>query len=416
MHQSAETIHHLGESSMNKKVAASRGDQATTACYGLARRFSLHGMRLLDRYLLRELLLPFGYCLGGFLIFWISSELFKDLGELQDRQMRPGDIVEYYLALAPEFLSIVLPVAFLLAILYALTQHARNNEITAMRAAGLSLWRVAAAYFVVGILASLALGAINELWAPDSQARAEFIKHRRTSGATRFDPHLVRGMGLFNAGANRHWVNGYYNSDSGEMISPLVVWTKPSGTKVMIAADRAVRTNNIWLFFNAQQFEFRALVGSGFVPTLQTNILAIPEFNETTEEIRSEIRISRHLTVKNRHRADLPILEILDYLRLHPNLGSADAAWLYTKLHSRLAGPWKCLVVVFIALPFGAPSGRRNIFVGVASSILICFAYFVLLEVSLALGTAGKVPPWLAGWLPNIFFGLTGAWLTARVR
>ncbi len=51
-------------------------------------------MRLLDRYLLRELLLPFGYCLGGFLIFWVSSELFKDMGELQEKQMRPGDIVE----------------------------------------------------------------------------------------------------------------------------------------------------------------------------------------------------------------------------------------------------------------------------------------------------------------------------------
>ncbi len=74
------------------------------------------------------------------------------------------------------------------------------------------------------------------------------------------------------------------------------------------------------------------------------------------------------------------------------------------------------IVVVLIALPFGAASGRRNIFVGVASSILICFAYFVLLEISLAMGAAGKVPPWLAGWLPNIFFSVAGIWLTARVR
>lgn len=373
-------------------------------------------MRRLDRYLLRELLLPFGYCLGGFLIFWVSSELFKDMGELQEKKLRVLDIVEYYLALSPEFLSVVLPVAFLLAVLYALTQHARNNEITAMRAAGLSLWRIAAPYFVVGSLASLALMAINELWAPDSEARADFIKNRRTGGETSFDPNVVQGMGLFNAGANRHWVNGYYKSDTAEMISPLVVWTKPSGTKVLIAADRAARTNDTWVFFNARQFEFRALTGSGFVPTVQTNVLAIPEFKETAEEIRSEIRISRHLTLKNRHRANLPLAEILDYLRLHPSLSPADSAWLHTKLHSRLAEPWKCLVVVLIALPFGAASGRRNIFVGVASSILICFAYFVLLQVSLALGTAGKLPPWLAGWLPNLLFGLTGIWFTARVR
>jgi lipopolysaccharide export system permease protein len=373
-------------------------------------------MRLLDRYLLRELLLPFGYCLGGFLIFWISSDAFNAMGSFQEHKLTTLDILEYYVAKSPEFLSVVIPVAFLLALLYALTQHARNNEITAIRAAGLSLWRLAASYFGVGVIASLALLAINELWAPESDARAEFILQRHTGGATEFDPQLVYGLGLYNAGANRHWVNGIYNSVTGEMISPLVVWTKPSGTKVIIAAARAIRTNNVWMFYDAKEYELRALVGSGFVPTVQTNLLAMPEFNETAEEIRSEIRITRHLTLKNRHRADVPIVDILDYLRLHPDLSRRDADWLYTKLHSRLAGPWKCLVVVLIALPFGAASGRRNIFVGVASSILICFAYFVLLEVSLAAGTAGKLPPWLAGWLPNLFFGITGAWLTARVR
>lgn len=87
-----------------------------------------------------------------------------------------------------------------------------------------------------------------------------------------------------------------------------------------------------------------------------------------------------------------------------------------TKLNSRFAEPWKCLVVVLIALPFGAVSGRRNIFVGVASSILICFAYFVLLQISLAVGSAGRLPPWLAAWLPNILFGLAGIALVARAR
>lgn len=373
-------------------------------------------MRLLDRYLLRELLLPFGYCLGGFLIFWVSSDAFNAIGSFQEHKLTAGEIMEYYVVKSPGFLSIVIPVAFLLALLYALTQHARHNEITAMRAAGLSLWRLAASYFAVGVIASLALLAINELWASDSEARADSVLKRHTSGSTKFDPSLVPGLGLFNAGENRHWVNGVYNFTTGEMLSPLVVWTKASGTKVLIAGSRAIRTNNTWVFFDVKQYEMWAVPGSGFVPTLQTNRLAYPEFNETAEQIRSEIRITRHLTLKNRYRADVPLADILDYLRLHPTLSPQDSNWLYTKLHSRLAEPWKCLVVVLIALPFGAASGRRNIFVGVASSILICFAYFVLLQISLAAGSAGRLPPWLAGWMPNILFGLTGIWLTARVR
>jgi len=374
-------------------------------------------MRLLDRYLLRELLLPFGYCLGGFLIFWVSSDAFNNMGSFQENKLTAPEILEYYVVKSPDFLSIVIPVAFLLALLYALTQHARHNEITAMRAAGLSLWRIAASYFVVGTIASIALLAINEFWAPDSEARADFIlKRHSTGGAKKFDQSVVQGLGLYNAGENRHWVNGVYNFTTGEMLSPLVVWTKASGTKVLIAASRATRTNNAWVFFEVQQFELWPVAGSGFVPTLQTNQIAYPEFSETAEQIRSEIRITRHLTLKNRHRADVPIADILDYLRLHPNASPRDSNWLYTRLHSRLAEPWKCLVVVLIALPFGAASGRRNIFVGVASSILICFAYFVLLQISLAAGSAGRLPPWLAGWLPNIVFSLIGIGLTARVR
>ena len=72
--------------------------------------------------------------------------------------------------------------------------------------------------------------------------------------------------------------------------------------------------------------------------------------------------------------------------------------------------------MVLIAIPFGAASGRRNVYVGVASSIVICFAYFVLQQLCLSLGSGGHLPPWLAGWLPNLGFGAVGLVLTARVR
>jgi lipopolysaccharide export system permease protein len=71
---------------------------------------------------------------------------------------------------------------------------------------------------------------------------------------------------------------------------------------------------------------------------------------------------------------------------------------------------------VFIAIPFGVASGRRNLFVGVAGSIFICFAYFVIQKISLAMGSVGDIPGWLAAWLPNMIFGGTGLFLMTRVR
>ena len=64
----------------------------------------------------------------------------------------------------------------------------------------------------------------------------------------------------------------------------------------------------------------------------------------------------------------------------------------------------------------GAASGRRNVVAGVASSISICFVYFVVQQLALALGTGGTVPPWAAAWAPNALFGITGLILTLRVR
>ncbi|MFN7142040.1 MAG: LptF/LptG family permease, partial [Limisphaerales bacterium] len=66
--------------------------------------------------------------------------------------------------------------------------------------------------------------------------------------------------------------------------------------------------------------------------------------------------------------------------------------------------------------PFGAPSGRRNVFVGVAASIFIAFVYFILFKLGLALGTGGYIPGWVAAWLPNLLFAGAGIFLTLRVR
>ena len=143
----------------------------------------------------------------------------------------------------------------------------------------------------------------------------------------------------------------------------------------------------------------------------------MPQFSETPDEIRSELKISamlNTLALRGVKKADIPVTELLTYLKLHPH--PIQEAALYTKLQGRLATPWTCLVVVLIAAPFGAVSGRRNVFVGVASSILIFFGYYVLQQLCLALGAGGTLPAWLAGWAPNLAFGLAGLWLMARIR
>jgi lipopolysaccharide export system permease protein len=373
-------------------------------------------MRLLDRYLLREFLVPLGYCLCGFLIFWVAFELFSELKGMQDDHLLARDIAEYYLFRIPEFLPMALPVAMLLGLLYSLTNHARHNEITAIRAAGVSLGRLCLPYLVVGFFASVALFILNEFLAPRTSEIAEQIRERRTGPQLTAEQQQLVTKLSFKSGGGRVWVIALYNQHTGEMIRPSVECALPDGSWRQIVAARAIRTNGVWTFYRVTEI-IQKTTNSLPLRLPEAAVKAFPEFTETPEMIRSEIRVTdKHDRRTRTHRADLPLLDILNYLKLHPQPDRTMDSWLYTKLHGRIAGPCTCLVVVLIAVPFAAGSGRRNVFVGVAASITIFFVYFLMQQFGFAFGEAGRLPPALAAWLPNLVFAGAGLWMMSRVR
>ncbi len=371
-------------------------------------------MRLLDRYLLQQLLVPLGYILSGFLLLWVAQDLITDLSNLQNQKLLAGDILQYYLVRTPEFLVLILPMALLLSLLYALTNHARHHEITAIRAAGVSLWRLCLPYFMVGAVASIVCFALNEFFVPDSAEAADQIRSRRVPAAPgTLGRNKIVNLCFSNSRDGRVWRIGVYDTRTAKMEEPVVSFPSGDGTRRLLSAKWAARERGVWTFHDAREYK----EGELDLPLLKTNVLRQPMFTETPEEIRSEIKIGSIVgapSLRGTKKADIPVFEILNYLRLHPQ--PARAAAIYTKLHGRLATPWTCLVVVLIAVPFGAGSGRRNVFVGVAGSVLIFFVYFILQQSCLALGPGGILPPWLAGWFPNLAFGATGAFLISRVR
>ena len=270
----------------------------------------------------------------------------------------------------------------------------------------------------MGLLLSLALFAMNEFWVPNAMDKEEQImnRHQEKSSTSR-DKDVQNNLSFENTRDGRIWQIGSFNFRTQVMTDPNVDWKPPGGTNLWIFAKRAERINDVWTFSdNVREYQSDPGGGAQMTICLQTNLLAMPQFSETPDQIKRELKFNNRLAVRSAQSTEIPINEIVDYLRLHPDLQPKSRWWLYTQLQGRLAEPWTCLVVVLIAIPFGAASGRRNIFVGVASSIVICFAYFVLLRFGLALGTGGYVPAWIAAWLPNLSFGLAGLWLMLRVR
>ena len=370
-------------------------------------------MRLLDRYLLRELMIPLPYCLVGFLVFWISADAITELEDFREQGMVFVDVLEYYGTRLPEYLVLLFPLVLLLALLYAMTTHARHQEFTAMRAAGISLWRFCLPYFSVGFLLSALVLGLNEGVVPQTKEHAERVRNRRMVTEEPGDARWSHDLRCHNEREGRIWQVRAFNLDTGEMRDLVVEWQQPDGTPALLRAEFGDYVNGAWEFRNGQLWHSDPEAAA---PIQVFTELRVEELRDPPNVLRSEHRVSQMDSFRRARKVSLTVAEIRDYRYLHPVLSDRERALLDTQLHARLAQPWTCLVVVFIAVPFGVASGRRNAFVGVASSIFICVAFFILQQLALGLGTGQHLPPLMAAWAPNGLFGLVGLGLAARMR
>ncbi|MBT7911187.1 MAG: LptF/LptG family permease, partial [Verrucomicrobia bacterium] len=142
--------------------------------------------------------------------------------------------------------------------------------------------------------------------------------------------------------------------------------------------------------------------------------LRMEEFDETPMQIEGELKIAPLFDRRAHKRWSVSLAEIDSYRRIHPNIEPEKKAILNAQYQARLAEPLTCFIVVLIAIPFAAPSGRRNPAVGVAAGIIACLAFFMVQQFAMAVG--GQLSPHLAAWTPHALFGGISAWQITRVR
>ena len=366
-------------------------------------------MRLLDRYLLGELLVPLFYCLAGFQIFWTAFDLFSNLKDYQSLGLGWAQVVRLYFLKTPELLTTVVPIALLLALLYTLTHLAKANELTAMRAAGISLLRISVPFFAVAFFAGVFLFVLSELIAPKASAKSERVMNSMKEE----NGEWMNNLDFRDERLGQFWHIKKYNPATGEMEQPSVDWIQDN-IRTVVDAARGVWTNGGWTFYFAERKTYYPATNDLPTSVIATNILSGEKLGGSPRQIRVEIKIAQLDQLKAAKQLQLSLWDILEYKKLHPDMNDSKAPMILTQFHGRIAQPFTCLVVVLMALPFGISGARRNAFVGVAGSVGICFLYFILMRWGLALGTSAHIPAIIAAWLPNIAFTVGGLILLRR--
>ena len=365
-------------------------------------------MSLLDRYLLRNFLLPFAYCIVGFLAVWLIFDLTSNASEFIESHVPPATIAGYYLNQLPAIAVITLPVGLLLALLYSLGRMSQSNEILAMLSAGVSLWSILTPFFLVGLAVTGLSTWLNHGLAPKAEAKKQELLAEMEAGNGKLERRAFTLGHLFvNRRDDRIWFVEKMPSNLHQPLTGVQIIQQDANDNVTdkLYARTAVYDDEArtWTFTGARLAHYTA-VGE-VSATSYPDQHVIRGWSETPWRIHSSLLEADKLSVP----------ELREYLLLNSDFTAAQLAPFRTYRDDRWALPWTCMVVVCVAAPLGIVYQRRGVLAGVAGSILIFFLILFFGNLFLALGRGDRIPSWWAAWTPNLAFGLVGAVLL-RVR
>jgi len=353
-------------------------------------------VNLFDRYITRNFLQAYFYCIVGFISIWLIFDISDSISTFLDQHVGLRRVLEFYATQIPQILVILLPVSLLLALLFVLGRMSRANEIVSMLTAGTSLIRVLAPLFLLGILTTAICFALNYSVAPHAEMARKlfFAPDKNTAG--------LEGQIFRNRRDARTWFIQRLRANSN-VFDNVEVLQQDAADQITTAflAERAEFQpgENTWTLSQAKVVHYDA---AGNIASEQIEpSLVVRHWSETPYRLRSA-----------NMRAELMSLpELRDYLTFNADFPEALLAPFRTHYHYRIALPWTCLVVALIAAPLGVGFSRRGVLTSVATAILLIFALNFSTHLFLALGEGARIPAWIAGWAPIIVFGTIGLYL-----
>jgi lipopolysaccharide export system permease protein len=356
------------------------------------------GMGVLDRYVSKLYLRIFALSFVGLLsLFYIST--FVDKAEKVFKgDATTGQVLAFMAYSTPEFVYFVIPLAVLMGVLVTFGFLSRTSELTVTKACGISLYRTALPVIGLSFVASGALFALEQQVLAQSLRKAKAIDNEiRKLPVQNFNPINRRWIVARN-GAIYHYT---FFDPQQQLLSSLSVY-KPEATAWRLATQA---------FASTASYRNGWTANKGWERDFTKNPPAYREFDQRPFDLEppdyfgTETPIAQFMTVPE--------------LRKHiADLRASGFAWtsLAVELQRKIAFPFVTVVMTLLAVPFGVTTGRRGALYGIGIGIAIALAYWILLHVFLAIGSAGLLPPFLAGWSANIIVAGAAAFLLLNTR
>lgn len=354
-----------------------------------------------DRYIIFRLFTITIFVLMVLIFIFIVIDFSEHSEEFTDRGATFAEIFGvYYLNYIPEIIRLIIPVAVFIACLFLTGQMAERLEIIALKAAGISLYRLLVPYLVVGFLITGVMSYVDGFLIPDANEKRIAFESKYLEGKSE---KVDRNQLFRQESDDTIFKIGYFNADekTGYRVDATTFAGDSISETMYIQRMTWQEEQKMW---KLKGIDKRILTPLGYkhvhLDSMDTTLNIYPrDLARTTSDIYQ-----------------LTYPEAQNYIRSIERSGAGNVESPRVKLFGRYAYPFSIVVVLIVgfALASVRRAGGKGFYI--ASGFGVSFIYLVMMKVIEPFGATGEIPPLLAAVLPHLFFLLLGigALISAR--
>ena len=359
---------------------------------------------ILDRFILGEIAGPFIFGILIFTMIFVAGDLLFQAAKLIiERGVSLGVVVRLFLYRLPEVVALTLPMSCLLSTLLGMTRLSSNSELIALKSLGLSFFRLLRPIISASFLVAGGALLFNETIVPITTLAAEnLMKYEimKNQASPLQEKVFLRDE---SGGELRRVLYLDQLDPKAGIMKGVMVHEFQQGRLIRTSlAQSGVWKDGEWWIEDGQVFEVSE---KGLVRLLFRFERQKLSLNLSPEQLER----------RSRRPVDMGALELWDYIA-QARMAGSNLSQLWVIFHLKLAVPWACVIMAILGASFGASrQGRSGTGMGFGISVVLVFAYYVVMSLCRALGEAGSMPPILAAWTPNLVFLVLGLFFAWRV-
>lgn len=359
-------------------------------------------MIIVERYIFKGFICTFLFCVFLLWILFIIGDIFGFLDEILRERIPVSSLLTFYWNLTPFILTQVVPISTLIACVFLLGNLNRHNEITALRASGVSVWEILRPMLACAFVISLCVFIVNDRLMPSAMRVANRIRYEKLDVGKRDKSQTVRLQNVA--------IYGYGNR---------IVFAREFDIKNNIVKDVIIHRhdtkNDLILKISARTMYWTKKNGWHGRDVVIYKMNNKGEFvGEPVISQEADIDIAETPTdfINNQWKPEyMSFMQLKRYISIFATGSKKTYRRFLVDLNYKIAFPFTCIVTILISAPFALSTRRGGALLGMAKGIVIALLYIPVMAFGLALGKAGVFPPLIGAWLSNLLFGGLGIYL-----